>query len=250
MLTEERFARIISEVDSKGSVTIADLMKLLDASESTIRRDLDELDSEGRITRVRGGAISKAASLHTKDDDISKRRSVKRKEKLSIGSYAASLIKPGDFVYIDAGTTTAQMLPFITEHDATFVTNAVNHAMTLASAGFLVYILGGEFKRMTEAIVGEEALYSLKKYNFTKGFFGANGITKDEGYTTPELKEAMVKRQAFMSCKERYVLADDTKFGIISSISFAEFDSAEVITDRVRLKAYMDLINVKEVSKA
>lgn len=248
MLTEERFARIISAVDSNGSVTVTELMKLLGASESTIRRDLDELDSEGRITRVRGGAISKTGGLMTRDDEVSKRKGQKQKEKATIGSYAASLIEPGDFVYIDAGTTTEKMLPYITEHDATFVTNAVNHAMVLASEGFQVYILGGEFKRMTEAIVGEEALYSLNKYNFTKGFFGANGITKEEGFTTPELKEAMVKQRAFLSCKDRYVLADDSKFGTISAISFADFDSATVITDAVTKRGFKGLKNIKEVA--
>ena len=81
MLTEERFARIISAVDSNGSVTVTELMKLLGASESTIRRDLDELDSEGRITRVRGGAISKTGGLMTRDDEVSKRKGQKQKEK-------------------------------------------------------------------------------------------------------------------------------------------------------------------------
>ncbi|MQN02134.1 MAG: DeoR/GlpR transcriptional regulator [Lachnospiraceae bacterium] len=248
MLTEERFAKIISAVDSKGSVTVAELMKLLGASESTVRRDLDELDSEGRITRVRGGAISKTGSLTSKDEEISKRKGQKQKEKATIGSYAASLIKPGDFVYIDAGTTTEQMLSYITEHDATFVTNAVNHAMVLASEGFKVYILGGEFKRITEAIVGEEALDSLNKYNFTKGFFGANGITRKEGFTTPELKEAMVKRQAFLSCKDRYVLADDTKFGTVSAIGFGDFERATIITDKLTKRGFKGFKNIKELA--
>lgn len=248
MLTEERFARIISAVDTKGSVTVAELMRLLGASESTVRRDLDELDSEGRISRVRGGAISKTKGLTTRDDEVSKRKGLKRKEKDTIGSYAASLIEPGDFVYIDAGTTTEQMLGYITEHDATYVTNAITHAAQLANEGFQVYILGGEFKRTTEAIVGEEAINSLKKYNFTKGFFGANGITKEEGFTTPELKEAMVKRQAFLSCKDRYVLADDSKFGKISAIRFADYDTATIITDRVTKRGYKGAKNIKEVT--
>lgn len=248
MLTEERFARIISAVDTKGSATVAELMKLLGASESTVRRDLDELDSEGRLSRVRGGAISKKKGLMTRDDEVSKRKGIKQKEKATIGSYAASLIEPGDFVYIDAGTTTEQMLGYIKEHDATYVTNAITHAARLANEGFQVYILGGEFKRTTEAIVGEEAINSLKKYNFTKGFFGANGITKEEGFTTPELKEAMVKRQAFLSCKERFVLADDSKFGSISAIGFGDFDGATIITDRVTKRGYRDLKNIIELS--
>ena len=77
-------------------------------------------------------------------------------------------IAPGDFVYLDAGTTTELLIEYITSHQAVFVTNAISHAKRLAERGFTVYLLGGEFKAVTEAIVGEEAVAALEKYNFTK----------------------------------------------------------------------------------
>ncbi|MDD6380932.1 MAG: DeoR/GlpR family DNA-binding transcription regulator [Lachnospiraceae bacterium] len=249
MLTEERFAKILSLVESKGSVTLADLVDELDASESTVRRDLDQLDSEGRLTRVRGGAIAKESRRSMRDDEVSRRKSRMVSEKESIGSYAAGLIEPDDFVYIDAGTTTEQMLSHIRVRKAVFVTNAVSHALQLSSMGYKVFILGGEFKHTTEAIVGEEAVGLLAKYNFTKGFFGANGITEQEGFTTPEVKEAMVKRRAFASCRKRYVLADNTKFGVISSVSFGDFKDAEIITDMVSSSNYSKYPNITEVER-
>lgn len=85
------------------------------------------------------------------------------------------------------------MIDFITARQAVFVTNAITHAKKLAQKGCTVYILGGEFKAITEAIVGEEAVSSVEKYNFTKGFWGANGISMQRGFSTPELKEALVK---------------------------------------------------------
>lgn len=87
------------------------------------------------------------------------------------------------------------MIDYITERQAIFVTNAITHAKKLADRGCSVYILGGEFKAVTEAIVGEEAVVTLDKYNFTKGFWGANGVSLQRGYSTPELKEALVKRK-------------------------------------------------------
>ena len=239
MLTEERFAKILSLVETRGSVTLADLVDELDASESTVRRDLDQLDSEGMLTRVRGGAIAKENRRSMRDDEVSRRKSRMVTEKESIGSYAAGLI--------DAGTTTEQMLPHIRVKEATYVTNAVNHAMALSAMGCRAFILGGEFKHTTEAIVGEEAVGLLAKYNFTKGFFGANGITKKEGFTTPEIKEAMVKRRAFESCRTRYVLADDSKFGVISAVSFGDFDDAEIITDRSPGRGFSRYSNITEV---
>ena len=175
MLTEERFAKILSILESMGSVTVQQLMTELNASESTIRRDLNALDANGQLTKVHGGAILKTMAYSTKDDNVVSRKEKNRDAKNKIAKYAAEQIAPGDFVYLDAGTTTELMIEYITSHQAVFVTNAISHAKRLAERGFTVYLLGGEFKAVTEAIVGEEAVAALEKYNFTKGFWGANG---------------------------------------------------------------------------
>ena len=169
MLTEERFTRILSILESMGSVTVQQLMTELDASESTIRRDLNTLDANGQLIKVHGGAILKNTAYSTEDDEVMQRRERNKGAKEKIAQYAAGLIGPGDFVYIDAGTTTDLMIDFITARQAVFVTNAITHAKKLAQKGCTVYILGGEFKAITEAIVGEEAVSSVEKYNFTKG---------------------------------------------------------------------------------
>ena len=140
-------------------------------------------------------------------------------------------IQPEDFIYLDAGTTTASMLSYLTEKSATFVTNAVAHAKTLAAAGFRVYLIGGELKGSTEAVVGNQALMTLQNYHFTKGFFGTNGISKQSGLTTPDMNEAMVKKTAMGQCREVFVLADHSKFGNISSVTFGSFQNGTILTD-------------------
>lgn len=247
MLTEERFARIVSLVDRKGSATVAEMMQEIDASESTIRRDLETLAKTGQLIKVRGGAISKNGSYSTRDDEVVLRQQRHVDEKESIAKYAAGLIENHDFVYIDAGTTTEKMLRYITNRDAIYVTNAVSHAMKLAAIGCTVFILGGEFKYATEAIVGEEAISSISKYNFTKGFFGANGITRENGFTTPEIKEALIKRAAMASCKQSYVLADSSKFGQISSVSFGNVEDAIIITNKSQENFKQTYKNIVEV---
>lgn len=247
MLTEERFAKILSILESMGSVTVQQLMTELGASESTIRRDLNTLDAEGQLTKVHGGAIQKSAGYSTKDDEVTHRKEKNREAKRKIAKYAAGLIEPGDFVYLDAGTTTELMIDFLESRQVTFVTNAITHAKKLAERGFTVYLLGGEFKAVTEAIVGEEAVTTLEKYNFTKGFWGTNGISASKGFSTPEVKEAMVKRKSMENCRERYVLADDSKFGLISSVTFAAFDKATVITTQLSQPSYRKYANVAEI---
>lgn len=247
VLAEERFERILTIIEDRGSVSVQQLMTELDASESTIRRDLNSLDGNGLLTKVHGGAVARKQQIHTHDEEISSRKLLNADEKRRIAKYAAGLIRSEDFVYIDAGTTTEMMIDFIECREAVFVTDAIGHAKRLAGRGFQVYILGGEFKSVTEAIVGEEAVAALGKYNFTKGFWGTNGVTAVNGFTTPEIKEAMVKKKSMQNCKERYVLADSSKFSRISSIKFAEFDAAVILTTELRQKAYQKYKNIVEV---
>lgn len=247
MLAEERFEKILSIIEKEGSATVQQLMAELDASESTIRRDLNAMDGNGLLTKVHGGAVAKKPQIRTYDENISNRKMMNAEEKRKIAKYAAVLIQPDDFVYIDAGTTTEMMIDFIESTQAVFVTDALGHAKHLADRGFRVYILGGEFKSVTEAIVGEEAIENLDKYNFTKGFWGTNGVTPVNGFTTPEIKEAMVKKKSMENCKERYVLADSSKFSQISSIKFAEFGDAAILTTQLQQKTYQKYKNIVEV---
>ena len=249
MLTEERFAKILSILEHMGSVTVQQLMTELDASESTVRRDLNTLDANGQLVKVHGGAILKNTVYSTIDDEVVHRKEQNREAKDKIARYAAGLITAEDFVYIDAGTTTERMIDYIANRQAVFVTNAIGHAKKLAEHGCKVYILGGEFKAVTEAIVGEEAVFTLDKYNFTKGFWGANGVSRQRGFSTPELKEAMVKKKSMENCKERFVLADESKFNQISSVTFAPFEGATVITTGLSLSAYKKCNNVIDVKQ-
>ncbi len=233
MLSEERLDAIVSLVDKSGSVTVQDLVIQLGASESTIRRDITALANAKRLVRVHGGAMSLKTKYNNTEYEVSKRRTMYAEEKKMIGEYAASLIEDGDLVYIDAGTTTEFLIDNIVMGiDAVFVTNAVSHAITLSKKGYSAYILGGRLKAVTEAIVGSGAVVALGVYNFTKGFFGANGISIENGITTPEISEADLKRAAMRQCKESFVLADSSKFGLISQIAFANISDVTVITDK------------------
>ena len=193
--------------------------------------------------------ISNNSNIHTQDENFTSRQIVNHDEKEEIAKYAAALIKNHDFVYIDAGTTTELMINYIEAQDAVFVTNSLINAKKLSGKGYTVYILGGEFKSITEAIVGDEAVFELDKYNFTKGFWGANGINVKNGFTTPEIKEAMVKKKSMENSKEKYILADESKFSQISSIKFGEFKDAVIITNKISNENYKKYKNIKEVSE-
>ncbi len=240
MLTEKRHEIILQLLRKKGSITVNEIKDELGISESTIRRDLNTLDEEGKLVKVFGGAVSVNYEFSGEEPTVSQKKDVNLDAKKAIAKYAAGLIEPDDFVYIDAGTTTGCMIDYIREKNATYVTNAVAHARNLAIAGFKVILIGGELKGSTEAVVGSSAVEALREYNFNKGFFGANGISIKSGITTPDISEAAVKRTAVEHSNYKYVLADSAKFDNVSSVTFARIDEVKFITDKNVADIYKD----------
>ncbi len=247
MLAEERFDIILKLLEQRGAVTVQELTHRLNTSESTIRRDLTLLQNSGKLIKVHGGATAITPSFSPKDDPVERRQDLNRGEKMRIAQYAAQMIHKDDFVFLDAGTTTGLLVDFLTEKDATFVTGAAIHAKKLAQRGFRVFMLGGEFKASTETVVGAETMMALQKYNFTKGFFGANGVSVQAGLSTPDVSEGMVKRQAMAQCRERFVLADSSKFGKVSPVTFGDFTGSQIITTYLEDKAYRQYANITQV---
>ena len=140
------------------------------------------------------------------------------------------------------------MLDYIAEQRATFVTNAVAHAQRLAARGMHVILIGGELKGSTEAVVGSVAVQMVQQYHFTKGFFGTNGIRKKAGFTTPDPREASVKQTAMQQCLAKYVLADCSKFNQVSSVTFADFSDAQILSNEIP-EGYRDCDNVTAVKE-
>lgn len=248
MLTEKRYEVILKLLEERKSITVPELKEVLKISESTIRRDLTALDHASRLVKVFGGAVAAESAITSAELSVAQKEDVNKEEKVRIARYATALIEPEDFVYLDAGTTTGYMIDYITQKKATFVTNAVSHAKRLAAAGFRVLLVGGELKGKTEAVVGNQAILSIQNFHFTKGFFGTNGISKKAGYSTPDYNEALVKKTALGQTHKSYVLADTTKFGNVSSVTFAPLESAIVLTEHKTPDGFAGCSNIIVVS--
>lgn len=232
MLTQQRHELILNLLKERGSVTVTEVRDFLDISESTVRRDITALDKKGLLVKVFGGAVEAEQRVTAPEYTVAQKSDLYKEEKNRIGRYAASLVEAEDFVYIDAGTTTAQMIGYLSDCSAVYVTNAVDHARRLSVAGRKVIMVGGELKASTEAVIGSQAIRMIREYHFTKGFFGTNGVSAKSGCTTPDTGEALVKRTAAEQCRKCYVLADHTKFGKVSSVTFAGFEDMIFISDR------------------
>ena len=238
MITEERWAIILELLDRKHTVTVAELEAAVGASASTIRRDLAQLSVLGKLRKVHGGAAALEGNYSVRELTMEEKNELNMREKELIGKYAVSLVRPEDFVYIDAGTTTGMLVEYLDEKKAVYVTNSVMHARKLAHKGCRVFMTGGELKASTEALVGSMAVENLRRYHFTKAFLGTNAVSLSAGFTTPDPSEAMVKKAAIEQARQKYVLCDYSKLDQVSPVTFAAFSSASVITDRLRNREY------------
>ena len=214
MLAEERFAMILDLLAQKRSATVLELCDALDASESTIRRDLTQLDRQGLLKKVHGGATLVGRTVLADEPPMAAREEQSVEEKRLIARAAAAMITEKDFIFLDAGSTTLALAAALEGPalQAAYVTNGIAHARMLVQKGCRTYLPGGQVRPITEAITGPETLAALQHYNFTKAFMGANGVSPAEGFTTPDPEEASIKTAALQRARERWFLVDNTKW--------------------------------------
>lgn len=231
MLSSERQMIILQKVNSDKVVKVSELIQLLDTSESTIRRDILELHELGKLKKVHGGALAIETPNPGTDQKVNARENISISEKQKIAKYAATLVEDNDLIFLDAGTSVRQMIQYINAVNVTAVTNCIRNAQELLAKGIKTIIIGGEVKPITEAIVGHKGVEALSKYNFRKAFMGANGVSITKGCTTPDGNEAVIKECAINRSLKSYVLADNSKIGQVSLVTFASLDQVTIITD-------------------
>ena len=246
MLAEERRSLILKKVNENRNVTIEELIEEFGISESTARRDIISLSRQGKLLRVYGGAVAMEEEHEKINPNAHVSQSSNDEAKLEIAAVAAELIRPGDFVFIDSGTTTQFMISLITERKATYVTNSISHARGLVERGFKVRLIGGELRENLDVIVGSDAILHIQKYRFSKAFFGTNGVSSKAGFTTPDVREALVKRVVIENTEpgQRYILADHGKFGLMSAVTFSDYSGVVVLTDEEPSKTYSKLADI------
>ncbi|MDO4670408.1 MAG: DeoR/GlpR family DNA-binding transcription regulator [Aerococcus sp.] len=229
MLTEERQERIKQLVDRESVVQIRDLVRTFNVSESTIRRDLADLERAGRIKRLHGGAKSLRSLVD--EPSLKEKRIINQTAKANIAKRAALAVEDGDVLFLDAGTTTLAMVPFMAHKAVTMVTNSVEAASLALEYEIDTILLGGRLKQGTGAIIGSVAQSQLANYRFQKAFMGMNAITASDGYMTPDVEEAEIKRQVMQCSQCNYVLVDRSKFDQQSFCQVAPLKLATLITE-------------------
>ena len=247
MLAEERFGQILDLLNKQRTATVQELCEALGTSESTIRRDLTELDRLGKLNKVHGGATLPDSRFQAEEPTMQAKETLAVPQKRAIAAAAAALIHAEDFVFIDAGSTTLELVRALEGEalQANYVTNGVAHARTLAQKGCRVFLPGGLLRPQTEAIIGAAALTAIQQYNFTKASSGS-GVALGSGFTTPDPEEAAVKAAALHRAREAWFLVDDTKFAQVYPAVICDLHSGAILTNRCPNPKYKQYTLVKE----
>lgn len=221
MLSKNRQDMILEVLKKQGRASFIELEKILKTSYATIRRDCEVLETMNLITR-----ISKGVEINIVKDDIDiEYREIKNiSQKKRIAKRAAQFLKRSSFIFLDSGTTINELIPYLKDKDIVVVTNGTMHLKKLMDNRIETIIIGGRVKKKTRSVVSPEAIKQIKKYRFDSCFMGANAISEELGYMTPDTDEAEIKTTVIACSKKAYVLADKSKLNKISNVCFANFE--------------------------
>ena len=216
MFSNQRQMKIYLLLREEGQAKVSFLSETFKVSEPTIRQDLAKLEEEGLVVREHGGAFLKNMSEQVKSLSLEHQENMDKK--ILIGIKAAELIKDGDAVILDSGSTTTEIAKNIaTRHNLLVVTNALNISLLLGTNPSIKILMpGGEFQAPTLSLSGERAVNFFEEIRVNKLFIAAVGVSPESGLTFPGFKDIPVKRAMINSADEVYLVVDSTKLGTSS----------------------------------
>ncbi|WP_234404950.1 DeoR/GlpR family DNA-binding transcription regulator [Paenibacillus bouchesdurhonensis] len=222
LFEEERKREMAQYVQSKGRALVPELAEQFQVSESTVRRDLRDLEEAKQLRRTHGGAV--AIEQDGVEPTFMEKEDRYRAQKEEIARCALSFIEEGDTIFLDSGTTTYYLAKYLKDfQELTVVTNSTMVAEELKQAKHIQLLLtGGALRHETQAMVGPLANRSIGAIRVNKLFLAINGVDSAAGLTTPNLTEAETKRCMIHASKQIILVTDHSKFGQVSFARVAD----------------------------
>ena len=227
--TKERRKRILAQLYDRKHVTVNELAASMDVSGATVRRDLKALADEDELLLVHGGA-----TLHRQRDFSFRAKQLRAvDEKRVIGRLAASLVRDGDQVFLDSGTTCSEMVPYLKKlYGVTVLTNSARLALELNAPGLSVFLIGGEYRPDRMDTVGPMAMRALNQVRGYVAFIGADGLSMDFGPSASDVDSADLHRMVVENAREAVLLVDSSKFGGASLFQIFDWSRiTKMVTD-------------------
>ncbi|MEK3721497.1 DeoR/GlpR family DNA-binding transcription regulator [Paenibacillus sp. FSL H8-0034] len=217
LIGEERKRTIIELLDNNGEVTTAELVSLLQVSKETIRRYLDDLEAQGKLRKIYGGAVKR--SYAQEEPPYLDRVTLYQKQKTQIGRLSAGLVKDGDVLFLDEGTTSLSIVPYLNQHDLTIITHSFPISTLLIERSNRhtfkgrVLFLGGEISVKQARCSGSITETMLSHYYVDKAFISVDGLHPEAGITSMDEGKALISRKAIQQTNDVIVISDSSKLG-------------------------------------
>lgn len=224
---------ILDILGEKGVVRVTELSEALGVTEMTIRRDLALLEEQGGLERTHGGAI--AADKKTNEPQYysmfwEQKMKLHSSEKLEIASYATSLIRKADTLFVNSGTTTMEFLKMLDIELVKVISNNPLAPIVSLSEKITVISTGGELRRESFSFVGESATDMVSRIFASKSVIGGDGVSVQFGVTSPSQSEASLTRQMIKNTQGKVILlADSSKIGKVSNFQVAPIDDIDIL---------------------
>jgi len=232
MTSTERRQKIIEMIHQQGEGKVDEFVTHFGVSAVTIRHDLNLLEQQGCIHRYYGGATLNPNFAF--DMPLHRKGQMNKTAKEKIAMVAASLIKDGEAVILDSGSTIAYMPTYMgRKKELVVMTNALNTAHQLSSYNNVdLFVVGGNLRRASFSLMGNHGVQQVKEYRFDKLFLGVDGFDLEAGITTPNHGEAQVNRAMCEVSRQIIAVADSSKFDRKSFCLIRGVDEIDVlITD-------------------
>ena len=227
MLAKQRQQRILEQLGRTGALSVAELVRELDVSRETIRRDLNALAERGLLVTTHGGALT----VDRNEPDVDTREASNAAAKRAIGRRTAELIPDGASLVIDSGSTTLAVARELLERRGlTIYTNDLRIALLLGRRNEnRVTLLGGELAALEDATFGLDTLHQLRQYRADIAIVGAGGISNDGNLTDYTRMAAEVRAGMLVAAQTPIVVADHSKFGHVTPVRVANFETARYL---------------------
>jgi DeoR family transcriptional regulator of aga operon len=233
MLIEERRQHVLTLIQQEGRVLVSELSDTLGISRITIRKDLDHLEARGLLQRTHGGALAPQSGALV-DPSLQEKQHYRLKEKQRIAEAAVALVKEGQCLLLDSGTTTTAIARALRSFSTlTVVTNAINIAAELTGTNLDVILTGGILRKNSFSLVGPLAEDTLREIHADILFLGVDGFDPTIGISTPNILESRINRAMVQAARRVVVVCDSTKFNHRSLALIAPPQAIHaVITDK------------------
>jgi DeoR/GlpR family transcriptional regulator of sugar metabolism len=245
MTREERHRLVCDAVQATGRIKVADLASTMQVSEMTIRRDLEELEAKGALTRVHGGAVSNVSRSF--EPGFAARSMLRLDAKQRIGQAAAALVRDGETVIIDAGTTTLHVAQSL-RRDLRIRALALSLFIADELADMpnvTLMIPGGQVRRYERSFVGPATTAMLEQLTFDTTFVTVGGVDPEAGFTEYEFDDALTKKAALGSARRKVVVADSTKLGAVAFVRLCQASDIDIlVTDSAAPAGMLDALRL------